>query len=115
MATKNQEYKNANYDRLAIWIKKGCREDYKQSAAELGISLAMLVQCGVEEYIKNHGGEVAPEKPESISAADKKLIDEFNQLPVDARKHFLQAFKAINEDKPAPIVDAREDKKLNSE
>lgn len=115
MAT-NGDYKKENYDQILVRVKKGKKEEYKQAADDFGLGQMELFRIAVEEYIQNHGGEVMkPEKPESISAADKRLIDEFNRLPVDARKHFLQAFKAINEDKPAPIVDAREDKKLNSE
>ena len=85
MPTKNQDYKNLNYDRLAIWIKKGARDNYKQSAAKLGVSLAMLVQNGVEEYIKNHGGEVvvptARQETETISAEERRLIKSFANLP----------------------------------
>ena len=51
MAT-NQDYKNMNYDRLAIWVKKGSRDDYKKSAAELGLSLAMLVQNGAKNTLR---------------------------------------------------------------
>lgn len=87
MAT-NQDYKNVNYDRLAIWVKKGSRDSYKQSAAKFGLSLAMLVQHGVEEYITNHSGEsfTKPEKPESLSAADKKLVENFNALSPKSQK-----------------------------
>ena len=85
MPTKNQDYKNLNYDRLAIWIKKGSRDNYKQSAAKFGISLAMLVQNGVEEYIRNHGGEVvvptARQETETISAEERRLIQAFGNCP----------------------------------
>lgn len=101
MASTNQDYKNLNYDRLAIWVKKGSRDNYKKSAAELGISLAALVQSGVEEYISNHAGEVMTPQPklEPLSAADKQLIDEFARLPADVQKCFLKTFKAINQTK----------------
>ena len=100
MAT-NQDYKNINYDRLAIWVKKGSRDSYKKSAAEFGISLAMLVQNGIEEFIKNHAGEKFPleVKPETISATDRRLLDEFNQLPADAQKSLMKFLRAINESK----------------
>ena len=85
MPTKNQDYKNLNYDRLAIWIKKGARDNYKQSAAKLGVSLAMLVQNGVEEYIRNHVGEVAVpaarQETETISAEERRLIQAFGNCP----------------------------------
>lgn len=102
MAT-NQEYKNLNYDRLAIWIKKGRREEYKTNAAEFGLSLASLIQAGVEEYIQNHGGEVtpAPVVEVKLPADQRRLVEEFNQLPPDARRQlvkFLQALNAGNND-----------------
>ena len=94
------KYQHEKRALVASEVSKGKRDEYNAAAKGFGLSLSMLVQKGVEEYIKNHGGEeFKPEKPESISAADKRLIEEFNQLPVDARKHFLQAFKAINESK----------------
>ena len=62
----------------------------------------MLIQKGVESY----GEEITAEpfnnlpKPENqLSAADKRLLEEFNQLPPDAQKYFLKAFKAINDTK----------------
>ena len=99
MAT-NGDYKKENYDQILVRVKKGKKEEYRQAADDLGLGQMELFRTAVEEYIQNRaGGEFKPEKPESISAADKRLIEEFNQLPVDARKHFLQAFKAINESK----------------
>ena len=47
-------------------------------ARELNLSLAMLIQNGIEEYIKNHAGELSPSTPQ---------------------KHFLQTFRAINKSK----------------
>ena len=94
MPTKNQDYKNLNYDRLAIWIKKGARDNYKQSAAKLGISLAVLVQKGVEEYIQKHTGEVvvptARQETETISAEERRLIQAAAKFPQDTRKLFLK-------------------------
>lgn len=49
-----QRYKEKNYDRLAIAIKKGKRDEWKTAAADLGLSLAGLVVAGVEEYISRH-------------------------------------------------------------
>lgn len=53
-ALANARYNDKTYDTLAIRIKKGIREIYKDEAAKRGLSLAMLVKKGVEEYIKNH-------------------------------------------------------------
>jgi len=108
--TANQEYKNANYDRLAIWIKKGKRDEYKQAAAQQGMSLAafltraadLLVQYGVEDFA-NHAATDA-ESPaqvaaEKLSADERRLVEEFAKLPADAQKHFLKAFAAVNSSK----------------
>ena len=45
------------WERLAVEIPKGKRDIYKTAAQELGLSLSVLIQIGVEEYIKNHGEE----------------------------------------------------------
>jgi len=42
------------YDRIAIRVKKGIRDEWKAAAADLGLSLAGLVVAGVEEYIEGH-------------------------------------------------------------
>lgn len=50
-------YHDKNYDRISIDLKKGKRDFYKREAEKRGLSLAMLIQTGVEEYIKNHQPE----------------------------------------------------------
>ena len=104
MATDNQAYKNLYYDRLAIWVKKGVRDEYKQAAAELGISLAGLVQNGVEEFIERHGGEViarpSSSKEERLSSADKRLVEEFNQLPDEVKSTVRKLIQQINQNSP---------------
>ena len=49
-----QRYKDKVYDRLAVSIKKGKRDEWKKAAADLGLSLAGLVVAGVDEYIERH-------------------------------------------------------------
>ena len=103
--TKNQSYKENNYDRMAIWVKKGRRENYKQSAAELGLSLATLVQKGVEEFIANHAGEEFPPRrlpespPEKFTPEQRRLVEEFNQLPAETQKALVKLMRTINESK----------------
>ena len=46
-----QRYMDKTYDRIAIRVKKGIRDEWKAAAADLGLSLAGLVVAGVEEYI----------------------------------------------------------------
>ena len=79
----NQGYKDKFYDRMAIWVKKGIRDEYKQAAARMGVSLASLVQTAVEEYIENHGGEVInrPPKPETVTATERQLLNAFAKCP----------------------------------
>lgn len=105
MATDNQAYKNLYYDRLAIWVKKGVRDEYKQAAAELGISLAGLVQNGVEEFIERHGGEVIArpaslKEEQTLTAADKRLVEEFNQLPDEVKSTVRKLIQQINQNSP---------------
>ena len=65
MKAYQKKYKDVHYDRLAIWVKKGKRDIYKKAAAELGVSLSMLVRDGVEEFIRNHLSEDFIEKIET--------------------------------------------------
>lgn len=110
MATNNQDYKNINYDRLAIWVKKGTRDEYKQSAAEMGISLAVLIQNGVEEYISNHAGEKPPfvltTLKNKLSTEDKRLLDSAGKLTPDARKQLVK-FLEILTARAATISDTK--------
>ena len=110
----DQEYKKANYDQIAIRVKKGKREEYQQAAEDFGLGQAEMFRLAIEYFISERRLQefkpASSPKPESISAADKRLVEEFNQLPVEAQKHFLKAFKAINEVKPAPMSDDREEK-----
>lgn len=78
-------YRAEKRDRLSTDIPKGKRDVYNAAAKELKLSLAQLIQNGVEEYIKNHGGEVvvpaARQETETISAEERRLIQSFANLP----------------------------------
>ena len=93
------KYQQEKCDRITVDVPKGKREVYKAAAAKLGLSLSMLIQHGVESY----GGGIAtesftkPEKPESLSADERRLIDEFNRLPSDTRKALVKLVKSINQ------------------
>ena len=50
----NKRYREKAYDRVSIDVKKGTRDEWKQAAAVRGMSLAGILQSGVEEYIVNH-------------------------------------------------------------
>lgn len=92
MATQAQrlavaKFRSEKCDRIAADVPKGKREVYRTAAKELQISLASLIQNGVEEYIQNHAGEVVAVKPENqLSAADKKLLENFNSLSPKRQK-----------------------------
>lgn len=47
-------YREKTYERIVIDVKKGKRDFYKQEAAKRGLSLAMLIQNAVEDYLKNN-------------------------------------------------------------
>lgn len=53
-----QRYMDKTYDRIAIRVKKGIRDEWKAAAAALGMSLAVLVSAAVDEYIANHKGTI---------------------------------------------------------
>lgn len=47
-------YREKTYERIVIDVRKGKKDRYKEEAAKRGLSLAMLIQKGVEEFIENH-------------------------------------------------------------
>ena len=49
-----QKYNAKNYDRLAILIAKGKRDEYKAEAEKRGMGFAEMVRASIEEYITNH-------------------------------------------------------------
>ena len=103
--TKKQEYQDANFDRLAIRIKKVLREEYRQAAEDFGLSLRELVQSGIEMYISERTGEEFSRKitppAEKISSADKKIIDTVNSLPPESKKALLKFLDTlVSEIKP---------------
>lgn len=50
----NMRYREKTYDRIAVDLKKGTKDFYRSEAAKRGLSLAMLVQNAVEDYLKNN-------------------------------------------------------------
>ena len=96
-----QKYDQKSYDQILIKVKKGKREEYRQSAESIGLGQMEMIRLAIEEYIKNHTGEdfTAAIKPEAekLTTEQKRLVEEFNQLPADAQKYFLKAFRAIND------------------
>lgn len=78
------KYDQKSYDQILIKVRKGKREEYKDAAEKLGLGQMELFRTAVEEYIKNHGGEVvvpaARQETETISE-ERRLIQSFANLP----------------------------------
>ena len=89
-------YQQEKCDRITADIPKGKRDAYKRIAAELDISLASLIQVGVEEYARTHAGEKfsvpvtgtasVPEK--KLTASERRLVETFGRLPKETRAKF---------------------------
>lgn len=50
-----QKYQKENLEQVAIRVKKGERDKFKQIAEAAGISLAELIRKSIYEYADNHG------------------------------------------------------------
>lgn len=104
MGTEYERRKD-KYDNVLFRVQKGKAEDYRQAARDLGIGFWELIQSGVEEFIARHpGGEfqalavkTAKDVPEQkLTTEQKRLVEEFNKLPVDTQKIVVKLLKAIN-------------------
>lgn len=94
------KYRQEKRDRISTDVPKGKREVYNVAAKDLGLSLSMLIQNGVEEYISRHAGGNFLDKQQtqkSLSPADEKLIAEFSKLPPDAQKSLMQFLRTLNQ------------------
>lgn len=103
-----KRYRAKTYDTVAFDVPKGTRDKYKQAATSFGLSLAKFLATSADEFIQNHAGEnraanqlmtaITPtiEKPgEVLSREEKKLLEDFRQLPVDSQKHIRGVIRAI--------------------
>lgn len=77
-ATK--KYREKTYDTIGFDVPKGKREEFKGKAAKLGFSLAKFLFVAAESYNEDHSAEpfTKPEKPEPLSADERRLVEEFN-------------------------------------
>lgn len=82
-----QKYESKAYDQILLKVRKGKRAEYKAAADEFGLGQMEMIRLAVEEFIERHGGETVPRppKPDPLPAADKRLVEEFNQLPVEVK------------------------------
>lgn len=61
-----QKYNDKTYDRLAILVKKGKRDEYKQAAEERGLKYAEMIRLAIEEFIENHPVKESPARQAEV-------------------------------------------------
>ena len=91
----NKKYRTKTYDTIGFDVPKGKREEYKEKAASLGLSLAKFLTTAADAYGASHAGEVvipATSKAggEKVSAEERRLLDAAAKFPSDTRKLFLK-------------------------
>ena len=93
-----QRYKEKNLELVAFEVKKGASAEYT-AAASLGLGKMEMIRRAIEEYIANHASEsfTKPQPTESLSAEQRKLLDEFGRLPADVQKTFSKLIKQFNQ------------------
>ena len=52
----NRKYSDKAYDRIAIRVHKGKRDEWQAAAASLDLSFAGLIVAAVEKYIADSSG-----------------------------------------------------------
>lgn len=93
-----QKYERKAYDQILLKVRKGKREEYKQTAERLGLGQMEMIRLATETFIAAHNGEeFKPTTPAPMTADERKLLDEFNALPDDTRKALLKLIKTINQ------------------
>ena len=91
------KYQQEKRSIVAAEVSKAKGEEYRAAAKELNLSLAKLIQNGVEEYIQNHGGEVI-QKPEAekLTAEERRLLAAFAKLPKNAQINLIKTLEALS-------------------
>ena len=56
----NRKWRDANYDKICVQVRRGVRDSWKVAASARGLSLAALIVSAVEEYLTAHPVEDAP-------------------------------------------------------
>lgn len=106
-----QKYDQKSYDQILIKVRKGKRDEYKEKALELGFGQMEMIRAAIEEFIQRHAGEdfseanqltatsmSTVEKPgETLSLEEKKLLEDFRQMPANLQKHVRGLIQAIND------------------
>lgn len=60
----NRKWRDANYDKICVQVRRGIREDWKKSADARGLSLAGLIVTAVTEYLERHPAPSLEDLPE---------------------------------------------------
>lgn len=101
----NARYRQKKRKAITADVPKEKGEQYQAFAARVGLSMSLLVQRGIEEFIQRHGGEVnlpaqtariATQPAEQISAAQRRLLDAVDQLPTDVQKSLLKFLQSLS-------------------
>ena len=111
-----KKYESKAYDQISFKVAKGKRDEYQQAANRLNLGQAALFRLAAEEFITRYiGGEnlsVVETKPlaivdnkqdkQNLSAEQKRLVDNFNQLPVETQKAISKLVKTlVNQNNPS--------------
>ena len=94
------KYQQASRTLIAADVSKVKGDLYRQSAKELNLSLSMLIQNGIDEYLQNHFGEefvpLPTTTPENkLSADDRRLLDSAGKLTPEARKQLVKFLEIL--------------------
>ena len=101
------KYQQEKRTLVAAEVSKDKGAFYREQAARLNLSLSMLIQSGVEEFIQRHLNELEPivkpapmvkeqQTAEKLTSTERTLLAEFNQLPVDAQKSLIRFLRSVN-------------------
>ena len=107
-----KRYRAKTYDTIGFDVPKGKRDEYKQKAELLGMSLAKFLTNAAEEFIMRHAGEdwtanqlasagvvmadgSSGQAGEVLSREEKRLLEEFRRMPADSQKHVRGLIRAI--------------------
>ena len=91
------KYQQEKRTLIAADVSKIKGEFYRESATKLNLSLSMLIQNGVEEYIQNRTSEVVTEKREveTLTAEQRRLLENFARLPKSTRAKFTGLLEEV--------------------
>lgn len=91
------KYQQEKRSIVAAEVSKVKGEEYRAAAKEFGLSLAKLIQIGVEEFIKNHAGEII-QKPEveKLTTEERRLLKAFAKLPRNAQTNLIKTLEALS-------------------